>query len=420
MLDQRAGRLFTGGMSVVARRVPVVSTYHGVEVSEDYRWLEDASSPETIAWTQEQAELTREYFASIPWREDARTRVDGLLRADRSTYTELASGGTPTSPEGADATAAALPGDADRPGRHPRRAHAGRPGSHRPVGRDDDRLVRAPAGWERQVAVSMSEHGTEDGTLHVFDVASGEVVDEPIPHVHLMGGSMAWRDDGSGFWYTLCADPAGFRQQVWFRDLGGARGPAGLPGRRGRRVIAENVLSASPDGRWLMDRVQKGDGGEWQIFLRTQDSEAGNWWLLADIPDNCPYAVLGTDAVYLLSRRDAPHGRILRLPLTRGRHRRGRRGDRAAQATWSSRTSRDRAARSGSQTWTAALSSCARSTSTAAPCHRRRSRRSARCRRTPIASPRSAPTGLPGRASPSPSRPRGGWRRTAEPRVAPP
>ena len=43
-----------------------------------------------------------------------------------------------------------------------------------------------------------------------------------------------------------------------------------------------------------------------------------DWWRLADIPDNCPYAVLGADAVYLLSRRDAPHGRILRLPLTEG------------------------------------------------------------------------------------------------------
>ena len=70
-----------------------------------------------------------------------------------------------------------------------------------------------------------------------------------------------------------------------------------------------------------MDRVQKGDGGEWQTFLRRQDSDGGpgsDWWLLADIPDNCPYAVLGDDVVYLLSRQDAPHGKILRLRLTEG------------------------------------------------------------------------------------------------------
>ena len=153
--------------------------------------------------------------------------------------------------------------------------------------------------------------------MHIFDVASGQVVGEPIPHVHLMGGSMAWRDDGSGFWYTLIADPAGFQQQVWFRDLGGAADRLDFPDGVADELIAENVLSTSPDGRWLMDRVQKGDGGEWQIFLRRQESD-GEWWRLADIPDNCPHAVLGADVVYLLSRRDAPHGRILRLPLTEG------------------------------------------------------------------------------------------------------
>ena len=66
-----------------------------------------------------------------------------------------------------------------------------------------------------------------------------------------------------------------------------------------------------------MDRVQKGDGGEWQVFLRSQGAD-GSWWQVADIPDKCVHAVLGTDALYLLSRRDAPHGKVLRLPVTGG------------------------------------------------------------------------------------------------------
>jgi len=40
--------------------------------------------------------------------------------------------------------------------------------------------------------------------------------------------------------------------------------------------------------------------------------------LVADVPDKCVDAVLGEDAVYLLSRRDAPRGQVLRLPLTHG------------------------------------------------------------------------------------------------------
>ena len=97
-----------------------------------------------------------------------------------------------------------------------------------------DFFVPSPDG--ERVAVSLSEHGTEDGTLHVYDVASGEVVGEPIPHVNLMGGSVAWRHDGSGFWYTLPADPEGFRQQVWFRELAGAPDRVDLAGRLRRRA----------------------------------------------------------------------------------------------------------------------------------------------------------------------------------------
>src|SRR5258708_11525571 len=92
-----------------------------------------------------------------------------------------------------------------------------------------------------------------------------------------MGGSVAWRHDGYGFWYTRCADPAGFRQQVWFRELGGAPDHADLAGGFADERIAENYLSASPDGRWVMDRVQKGDGGEWQVFL-PRPGGRGSWW----------------------------------------------------------------------------------------------------------------------------------------------
>ena len=94
--------------------------------------------------------------------------------------------------------------------------------------------------------------------------------------------------------------------------------------------IAEHFLATSPDGRWVMDRVQKGDGGEWQIFLRSQDA-GGSWWQVADIADKCVQAVPGPDALYLLSYRDAPHGKVLRLPLASGSHGRRRRRDRACR-----------------------------------------------------------------------------------------
>jgi prolyl oligopeptidase len=302
---------------VPAARVPTTDTYHGVNVSEDYRWLEDASSKEAMAWTRAQQQRTRAYFDGISWRGALRARVEQLLKAERTTYKQLLSGGS---------TFFAL--KMQTPRQQPFLVALSDlddlatervvvdPDTIDPSGETAiDFFVPSPDG--KQVAVSLSEHGSEDGALQVYDAASGKVVDDPIPHVNLMGGSVAWRNDGAGFWYTLCADPAGFRQQVWFRELGRAPDHLDLAGGFADERIAENYLSSSPDGRWVMDRVQKGDGGEWQVFVRSQ-GPGGSWWQVAGIPDKCVYAVLGTDALYLLSRRDAQRGKVLRLPLTDG------------------------------------------------------------------------------------------------------
>jgi hypothetical protein len=79
------------------------------------------------------------------------------------------------------------------------------------------------------------------------------------------------------------------------------------------KIIAENFLNASPDGLWVMDRVQKGDGGEWQVFVRAQTD--GDWWLAADVDDKVAFATFGPGTLYLLSWLGAPHGKVLRLPL---------------------------------------------------------------------------------------------------------
>jgi prolyl oligopeptidase len=220
--------------------MPVTTTYHGIDVTEDYRWLEDGSADETLRWTEAQQGRTRAYLEAIPWRGAVRARVEQLLRDDSTSYQDLESGG-----------ARFFAMKEQRPKQRPLLVSLTDledlatervvldPMEVDPSGETNiDWFVPSPDG--SRVAVSLSEHGDEDGTLHVYDVVSGEHVGAPIPHVNVMGGSMTWRHDSTALWYTLPADPAGFHQQVWFRDLAAGSdavdltGPSPIP--RSRRT----------------------------------------------------------------------------------------------------------------------------------------------------------------------------------------
>jgi prolyl oligopeptidase len=308
-------------------REPVTDTYHGVEVTDDYRWLEDGSSERTRAWTAAQDARTRAYLASVPQREPLRRRFTEILTAESSEHSDLHGCGPRflalrKQPPRQQPFLVVLDRlDDASGGRVLVDPHALDPSGSTAI----DWFVPSPDG--SRVAVSLSEHGTEDGTLHLYDVGTGEQIDVPIPRVNsgTAGGSLAWRHDSTGFWYTRHPAPGerpdtdlGFFQEVWFHELGSDAGAdrQELAGVFAEDRIAESFLASSPDGRWVMDRVQRGDGGEWQVFLRAQDG--GSWRLVADVDALWVDADLGWDALFVLSLEGAPHGQVLRVPLFEG------------------------------------------------------------------------------------------------------
>ncbi len=60
----------------------VVDRFHGVEVHDPYRWLEDQNSPETRAWINAQNEYTESILRNLPGREPIRQRLAELMKVD--------------------------------------------------------------------------------------------------------------------------------------------------------------------------------------------------------------------------------------------------------------------------------------------------------------------------------------------------
>ncbi len=66
---------------------PVTEMFHGVSVTDPYRWLEDQDSPRTRVWIKEQTLYARGYLDSIPGRERIRERIREFLAVE--TYDSL-------------------------------------------------------------------------------------------------------------------------------------------------------------------------------------------------------------------------------------------------------------------------------------------------------------------------------------------
>jgi prolyl oligopeptidase len=297
---------------------------HGVPVVDDYRWLADGKDPQVQAWSDGQNARARAFLDALPGRQLIGPRVADLMTR-RPPYLAgltwlpgphlFALRFDPATKQQPDlVTLASLaPGAAQVTVLDLMRFDPS-------GGTAIDWYVPSPDG--RLVAVALSRGGSEDGTLHLFDTATGAEVGERIPRVQegTGGGGLAWSADGKGFFYTRYPRagerPAGeldFWQKVHFHALGTPEAAdAQVLGDDFPR-IAETALLRSEDGRHHLATVANGDGGEFAVYLR---SPAGSWTRVAAFEDGVVHAQFGRDGgLWLLSKKGAPRRQLLRLPL---------------------------------------------------------------------------------------------------------
>jgi prolyl oligopeptidase len=205
LLAVGGGAVFAGDAGApAAESHPVTDTVHGVTVTDPYRWLEKSSDPKVVAWSAAQDKRTRQYLDAIPQRAAIYKRLFQDISAASSSYYGFVAVGDHVfanyyQPPKQQSMIAVLGNALD-----PASARViVDPNAINPKGTTAiDWFVPSHDG--KILAVSMSENGSEDGTLHLFDVASGKEIGPRIPSVQFptAGGSLAWTADSKGFWYT--------------------------------------------------------------------------------------------------------------------------------------------------------------------------------------------------------------------------
>jgi prolyl oligopeptidase len=173
------------------------------------------------------------------------------------------------------------------------------------------------------VAVSLSENGSEKGTLHIYNTADGSELGDIVPRVNgpTAGGSVAWNAAGSGFYYTRYPHQGerpdsdlDFYQQIFFHKIGALSDQDLYSIGKEFPRIAEIELQTSPDGLYILAVVSNGDGGEYAHYVL---GPAGRWTQITEFSDQISTAEFGADSdLYLLSHKDAHRGKIVHLSLS--------------------------------------------------------------------------------------------------------
>jgi prolyl oligopeptidase len=175
---------------------PVTEIFHGVSVTDPYRWLEDQDSPCTRSWIEEQTRYARAYLDAIPGRERIRRRVEELLAV------EIVSEPWKVGNRYFFLKRAAAQ---ERPVIMMRESVAGEDiPLIDPAGRDEGGTLAVGildiSRDGRYLAYSVRYGGEDSCAVEFFDVCRGVTLPDRLPHGLCRG--LAFAPDGSGFYYV--------------------------------------------------------------------------------------------------------------------------------------------------------------------------------------------------------------------------
>ncbi|HTF91091.1 MAG TPA: prolyl oligopeptidase family serine peptidase [Planctomycetota bacterium] len=299
-----------------AARGDVVEDYHGTQVADPYRWLEDPDSPETRAWVEAENKITFDFLERIPERTELKKRLTELWDFERF--------GLPQSGKGHYAWSR-------NDGLQPQSVIYTSEGA-----KGEPRVLLDPNTLSKDGTVALSSmnlsddgrylaYGVADGgsdwnIWHVREVATGVDLEDTLRWVKF--SSPAWMPDASGFYYGRYAAPAegaeleavNYDQKLYFHKLGTAQDADTLVYERPDHKDWGFGAIVTEDSRYLVLDVWQGTDERNRVFYR--DLSEPNSAFVEFLNDfDADYTFLGNDGplFWFNTNLDAPRGRVIAI-----------------------------------------------------------------------------------------------------------
>ncbi|MGA7399819.1 MAG: prolyl oligopeptidase family serine peptidase, partial [Candidatus Sulfotelmatobacter sp.] len=317
-----AGAVFAGddvkttGSATVpkAEKRPLEETLHGVKIVDNYRWLEDADSPETQKWVAAEMAYTNSVLDPLPGREAIHKRL-----------TELLSIGSISAPQigGKYYFYTRREGMQNQPIVYVReRGTEGKNDGKDRVLVDVNQLSAdgtialdwyQPSENGKYLVYGTSPSGSEMSTLHIIETKTGKALPDVIERTR--AASIAWLLDNSGFYYTRYPKkgdvPEGqemYNRHVFYHELGTDPETDTKIFGEGRDPEDWPSVSLDNDGRLLLITVEQG-WTKTELFL--MDLKKGTPPERITTGKNFLYGgSIYNGRLYIVTNEDAPRYRV--------------------------------------------------------------------------------------------------------------
>lgn len=292
----------------------VEENIHGHKIVDPYRWMENAASPQTRQYVEQEMAYTRSVLDPLAGRDAIQARL-----------TELISVGTMSAPQiaGKYYLYTRRTGTRNQPVLYVRQGTQGKDRVLMDVNQlAADGTVALdwwfPSDDGKYVAYGTSASGSEESTLHVVDTATAKLLPDTIERTRF--SSIAWKKDSSGFYYTRHPKkgdvPAGeevYHVKVFYHALGGdaSKDPLIYDPEAGRKHTAQDIPQITlpdDDDRYLLITVFEG-WAKSEMYL--QDLKAGTPAVELTTGKEFLYSgEIFKGKLYISTNEDAPHYRV--------------------------------------------------------------------------------------------------------------
>jgi len=189
----------------------VTDDYGGTKVDDPYRWLEDAHSPETRAWIDEENAYTQQYLSQLKDRPEIVRQLTALERVDRYSMPVLRGGKYFFTKRLADENQASIYMRAGWSGQDERLIDATRLSADQNTNvgivdiADDGNLL----------VYGIRQGGADEESIHLFDVRTHKDLPDVLPAARYSGVTLT--PDETGLYYARFTHQG---SAVWFHKLG--------------------------------------------------------------------------------------------------------------------------------------------------------------------------------------------------------